>query len=155
VLVGWAADYLARQHGLGDSLADDRHTARTFLPILCRPALDGQHPARTGAAGIAGDRGSLSRDTLRRLAFDATIDPVSLAGPDQDSHGHRLHRLPDPIDLGRRAAPSPAGSSRALVTRDRHCIVKGCHRRPAQCAAHHVRHEADGGPHLPGQPRQP
>ena len=30
--------------------------------------------------------------------------------------------------------------------RDRHCAVRGCHRRPAQCQAHHVKHWLDGGP---------
>jgi hypothetical protein len=37
VLIGWATDYLHRTHGPGDSLADDAHTVRTHLHILCRP----------------------------------------------------------------------------------------------------------------------
>jgi hypothetical protein len=37
VLVRWANDFMTRQHGPGDSLADDVHTVRTHLHILCRP----------------------------------------------------------------------------------------------------------------------
>jgi hypothetical protein len=34
----------------------------------------------------------------------------------------------------------------SLVARDRGCAFPGCHRPPSLCAAHHVRHWADGGP---------
>jgi hypothetical protein len=162
VLVGWASDYLHRTHGPGDSLADDAHTVRTHLHILCRPDQLGSgqpcpdqpctdeapstpltlaelihadlHGAPPAAAGIAGDLGGLSRQALRRLACDATLDLVSL-------HPATL----SPIDVGRAIRTVTGRQFRALVVRDRHCVVKGCHRRPAQCAAHHVRHWADGG----------
>jgi hypothetical protein len=151
VLVGWASDYLHRTHGPGDSLADDAHTVRTHLHILCRPdQLNSPdtttpltlaelihadlHGAPPAAAGIAGDLGGLSRQALRRLACDATLDLVSL-------HPATL----SPIDVGRAIRTVTGRQFRALVVRDRHCVVKGCHRRPAQCAAHHVRHWADGG----------
>jgi len=46
----------------------------------------------------------------------------------------------------RRAARIVSGDLfRALVVRDRRCIVRGCRRRPSQCAGHHVEHWADGG----------
>ncbi len=83
VLVQWARDYLTRAHGPGDSLADDAHTVRTHIHVLCRPdqlasaqdaaqagatpTLDrpaargpGRRTARRGR--IAGDLGTLSRD---------------------------------------------------------------------------------------------
>jgi hypothetical protein len=204
VLIGWATDYLHRTHGPGDSLADDAHTVRTHLHILCHPdqlthtpdrasndsggglsctgggpqASPGSagstsgaggpltlaellwqdlHGAPPAAPGIAGDLGSLSRAALRRLACDATIDLVTLpavpavTGKHDGSPGrHRLSPFgtasTDPIDVGRSRRTVTGRLFRALITRDRHCIVKGCRRRPAQCAAHHVQHWADGGP---------
>jgi hypothetical protein len=117
VLVGWASDYLHRTHGPGDSLADDAHTVRTHLHILCRPDQLNRpdtttpltlaelihadlHGAPPAAAGIAGDLGGLSRQALRRLACDATLDLVSL-------HPGTL----SPIDVGRAIRTVTAGSS--------------------------------------------
>lgn len=37
VLLQWARNYLDRHHGPGDSLADDAHTVRTHLHVICRP----------------------------------------------------------------------------------------------------------------------
>jgi hypothetical protein len=156
VLVTWAGDHLDRHHGPGDSLADDLHTVRTYLHVICtpdqlpapagadagdqpRPSLaelldrdpTGQSPA---APGIAGEQSPLSRDALRRLACDATIDLVVLQPG-----------TPDPLCVGRAARIVTACQWRALVVRDQRCIVKGCRRPPAQCVAHHVLHWADGG----------
>lgn len=159
VLVAWARDYLTRHHGPGNSLADDAHTVRTYLHVICRaeqlPA--SHHPDRTAApqdrpdlsqllardlAGeppasptIAGDLGPLSHGALRRLACDAIVD-LTVLGPD---------RRNDPLYVGRAARIVNGRLFRALVARDRRCVVEGCRRRPAQCAAHHVRHWADGG----------
>ena len=33
----------------------------------------------------------------------------------------------------------------ALVARDKHCVVKGCHRPPSRCQAHHVVWWSRGG----------
>jgi len=154
VLVAWAAEYLTRVHGPGDSLADDAHTVRTRLHVMCRPEqlligigddqlqpslaellrrdLAGEPPA---SAGIAGDTGPMSRGMLRRLACDAVVDLVAL-NPGQAG---------DPLYVGRAARIVSRELFRALVVRDRGCIVKGCRRRPAQCAGHHVEHWADGG----------
>jgi hypothetical protein len=162
VLVDWARDYLSRVHGPGDSLSGDAHTVRTFLHVLCRPEqlqpasppllplavttadrtrlaellgreLDGEPPA---ASSIAGDLAPLSHGALRRLACDAIVDLITL--------GAEQRR--DPLYVGRAARIVSRELFRALIARDRHCIVKGCRRRPAQCAAHHVRHWADSGP---------
>ena len=155
VLVQWARDYLARHHGAGDSLADDAHTVRTHTHVLCTPdqlAAAGtpaaQPPTLTdlleadldqqpqpAAAGIAGDLGPLSRGALRRLACDGLIDLIAI----QD--GSRT----DPLYVGRAERIVSRQLWRALIARDRTCIVKGCHRSPTRCEAHHVRHWADGG----------
>lgn len=148
VLVDWARGYLARQHGPGDSLADDARTVRTHLHVLCRPEhLDARAAGRTtlrdaledvlgiSAPQVAGDTGPLSRGALRRLACDAVVDLVVL-GPE----GRQ-----EPLYVGRAARLVSRELFRALVVRDRGCVVQGCHRRPAQCAAHHVEHWAEGG----------
>ena len=168
VLVRWADDYLLREHGPGDSLADDVHTVRTHLHVLCRPEQltgldqpDGERPtlsdllsddlvgAPPAAPGIAGADGPLSRGALRRLACDAVVDLVALTSPDthrcDDLAAGRCQHLVEPLYVGRAARIVQRAQFRALVVRDRTCVVKGCRRRPAACAAHHVRHWADGG----------
>jgi hypothetical protein len=91
--------------------------------------------AAPAAAGIAGELGPLSRDARRRLACDGLVDLIAIP------HGQR-----DPLYVGRAARTVRGQVWRALITRDRTCTVKGCHRSPAQCQAHHVKHSADGGP---------
>ena len=54
--------------------------------------------------------------------------------------------LADPLRVGFSSRTVTGRQFRALVVRNRRCIVKGCRRRPAQCAAHPVKHWADGGP---------
>lgn len=51
----------------------------------------------------------------------------------------------EPLYVGRSSRTVSGAQFKALVVRDRHCIVRGCHRRPSQCQAHHVRHWLDGG----------
>ena len=43
-----------------------------------------------------------------------------------------------PVDLGRVTYTASAGQRRALLARDRGCIVPGCKRKPRWCEAHHV-----------------
>ena len=49
------------------------------------------------------------------------------------------------IDVGRKTRVIPAATRRALIARDRHCIMPGCGRNPRWCDGHHVKHWADGG----------
>ena len=174
VLVRWATESMHRERGAGDSLADDAHTVRTHLHVLCRPEqlaaqddpgaepapttrpslaellrrdLEGEPPA---APGVVGDRGPLSRGALRRLACDATLDLIVLRSPGLHSctetpAGGLCSHLADPLRVGFATRTVTGRQFRALVVRDRGCIVRGCRRRPAQCAAHHVEHWADGG----------
>ncbi|MEA1903753.1 MAG: HNH endonuclease signature motif containing protein, partial [Actinomycetota bacterium] len=39
----------------------------------------------------------------------------------------------------------PAATRRAVIARDRHCVVAGCGRSPRWCDVHHIIHWADGG----------
>lgn len=93
-------------------------------------------------------------EALRRLLCDASISLVVTAEPDGETTadlganplGIRPgRRLADPLYVGRAARIVTAAQWRALVVRDRHCVVKGCRRRPLRCEAHHVRHWLDGG----------
>ncbi|MER7586018.1 DUF222 domain-containing protein [Micromonospora sp. NPDC127501] len=77
---------------------------------------------------------SLTPDTVRRLACDATILPAVL-----DGSGHVL-------DVGRQRRLITGPLRRALVLRDRGCAFPGCDRPPRWCHAHHIHHWTDGGP---------
>ncbi|MFE9188049.1 DUF222 domain-containing protein [Micromonospora sp. NPDC007208] len=75
----------------------------------------------------------LTPETVRRLACDATLLPAVLGGAGQ------------PLDVGRQRRLITGSLRRALVLRDRGCAFPGCDRPPRWCAAHHIRHWADGG----------
>jgi len=53
--------------------------------------------------------------------------------------------LRDPLYVGRSSRTVTGAQFKALVARDRRCVVKGCHRPPAACEAHHVQGWANGG----------
>ncbi|MET8252732.1 DUF222 domain-containing protein [Micromonospora sp. NPDC005197] len=76
----------------------------------------------------------LTPDTVRRLACDAAILPAVLGGAGQV------------LDVGRQRRLISGPLRRALVLRDGGCAFPGCDRPPRWCAAHHIRHWADGGP---------
>ncbi|MFJ6168061.1 DUF222 domain-containing protein [Micromonospora orduensis] len=76
----------------------------------------------------------LTPDTVRQLACDATILPAVLGGAGL------------PLDVGRQRRLITGPLRRALVLRDGGCAFPGCDRPPRWCAAHHIRHWADGGP---------
>ncbi|MET8093843.1 DUF222 domain-containing protein [Micromonospora sp. NPDC005220] len=76
----------------------------------------------------------LTPDTVRRLACDAAVLPAVLGGAGQV------------LDAGRQRRLITGPLRRALVLRDGGCAFPGCDRPPRWCAAHHIRHWADGGP---------
>jgi hypothetical protein len=78
------------------------------------------------ATGTLDDGSVLPRATIERWLCDCSLGRVLLRGRSL------------PLDLGQVTyTPSPA-QRRALVARDRGCIVDGCDRRPRWCDAHHV-----------------
>jgi hypothetical protein len=83
-------------------------------------------PGATPARVVGTRCGLLTRGQLMRLMCDADICTVTLS--------EDLER----VDLGRSTRTVTKGQWLALVARDRHCVVKGCHRPPSQCQAHHV-----------------
>ncbi|MEV5209048.1 DUF222 domain-containing protein [Micromonospora sp. NPDC053740] len=127
-----------------------RHDA---LADVCRLALrtgelpeNGGDPAQivvtTDHDGLARQLGAgaldiglrLTPDAVRRLACDAAILPAVLGGAGQV------------LDVGRQRRLITGPLRRALVLRDGGCAFPGCDRPPRWCAAHHIRHWADGGP---------
>ena len=90
---------------------------------------EGARPATV----IGTSHGLLTRGELLRVLCDADVSTVHLSDD--------LERL----DLSRLTRTVTRAQWRALLARDGECVVRGCHRRPAQCQAHHVVHWADGG----------
>ncbi|MFF5178255.1 DUF222 domain-containing protein [Micromonospora sp. NPDC000316] len=76
---------------------------------------------------------TLTPETVRRLACDATILPAVLGSTGQV------------LDVGRQRRLITGPLRRALVLRDRGCAFPGCDRPPRWCDAHHIQHWANGG----------
>ena len=114
------------------------------IPLAALTAANPNHPAaadhdQTQAAEQAPLLGDLcfghglSPGAARRLACDAGIIPIVLG-----SHS-------EPLDVGREHRLVTPAIRRALITRDRGCIIPGCGAPPGHCDAHHIIHWADGG----------
>ena len=123
---------------------------RQWLDVSERPNVGGEKPhvtvtvdmeaVRNGADGPEGriseldHVGPIDPEAARRLACDASITRVVMAGPSE------------PLDVGRRTPVVSPTMRRAVIIRDRHCRFPGCDRPHTWCDAHHVIHWADGGP---------
>jgi hypothetical protein len=119
---------------------------RQWLDLADRPNVGGEKPHVTVTVGVdtlrdgAGTSAELDHvgpvdgETARRLACDASIRRVVMAGPSE------------PLDVGRRTPLIPQAIRRALIIRDRHCRFPGCDRPHTWCIAHHIVHWAEGGP---------
>jgi hypothetical protein len=78
-----------------------------------------------------GDRVSVSKETARRAACNASVVTMT-----HDSRGNVLN-------VGRKTRKIPIALKRALAERDGGCKYPGCPNRRVD--AHHVKHWADGG----------
>jgi hypothetical protein len=132
-----------------DALVD---LARFYLDSSKRPTLAGERPHITVTvdlhalrdAGANGARpspgrceldraGTVHPQTARRLACDASVTRVVMAGP------------AEPLEVGRKTPVVSAALRRAVIVRDRRYRFPRCMRPQAWCDAHHVVHWADGG----------
>ena len=68
---------------------------------------------------------TLSRATLERLTCDAGIARIITQGRSE------------PLDVGRSTRTISPALRRALIARDRGCVVPGCDRPPGWCEVHH------------------
>jgi Domain of unknown function (DUF222)/HNH endonuclease len=119
---------------------------RQSLDRADRPMVAGERPHVTVTVDVANLRdgsggvseldhvGPVGPETAKRLACDASITRVVMAGPSE------------PLDVGRRTPVIPPAMRRAVIVRDRHCRFPGCDRPQTWCDAHHVVHWAEGGP---------
>jgi Domain of unknown function (DUF222)/HNH endonuclease len=122
-----------------------REVCRQWLDLAERPTVSGERPhvtvtldlesleGRAGRRCELGDTGSITPESARRIACDASITRVITRG------------VSEPLEVGRRSPVVPASLRRALVVRDRGCRFPGCDRPQSWCDAHHVAHWADGG----------
>jgi hypothetical protein len=117
---------------------------RGWLDGTDRPSIAGERPHLSvtvdvadlvgGGTGELEQVGPVAAATLRRLACDASVVRVVMAGRSE------------PLDVGRKTPVVAPAMRRALVVRDRGCRFPGCERPQGWCDAHHVLHWADGGP---------
>jgi len=140
---GRAGDNRTPAQRRADALGE---VCRQWLDLGDRPTVAGEKPhvtvtvdtdsLRDGAGGTseADHIGPIEADTARRLACDASIRRVVMAGTSE------------PLDVGRRTPIVSPAMRRAVIVRDRHCRFPGCDRPHTWCDAHHVVHWAEGGP---------
>jgi hypothetical protein len=115
------------------SAADDTDESATSSPARAprRPQfvvvadVEALAGARSGTAELE-DGTPVPQSTLQRWLCDSTIGRVVMAGGVL------------PVDLGRLTYTASPAQRRALIARDRGCIIPGCKRRARWCDAHHV-----------------
>jgi hypothetical protein len=125
---------MARRSSATHSNDDDESSPTTAAPRGGRPrrrqliAVLDIDPAAEGLplTGTLDDGSVLPRSTIERWLCDCSLGRVLLRGRSL------------PLDLGQATYSPSAAQRRALVARDRGCIVDGCDRRPRWCDAHHV-----------------
>lgn len=118
---------------------------REWLDLAERPAVGGERPhvvvtmdlaaleGRAGGRASLGDVGTITPESARRLACDASVTRVIT-----DARSV-------PLEVGRATKVVSPALRRAVAVRDGGCRFPGCERPPGWCDAHHVRHWADGG----------
>jgi len=99
--------------------------------LVVTVSLDGLM-GKTGA-GMLDNGVSLTPDSVRRIACDASVIPAVFNGRSQV------------LDVGRERRLFTGPLRRALVLRDGGCAFPGCDRPLRWCDGHHIVHWADGG----------
>ena len=125
-----------------DALAEmiDGYLKTAEAPIFggdhVRVAVTVDYDTLCGALGHAtlADGSPISAGEARRLACDAGILPVVLAGASM------------PLDVGRQRRLFSQELRQALVLRDRGCCFPGCEAPPSACEGHHIQPWWDNGP---------
>lgn len=125
-----------------DALGD---LARSFLEGSESPVVGGERPHLNVHVDLAAFTGQGGR--LHETEDGIVLDPCSVDQLVCDAAISRIVFGPgsEVLDVGRKTRVVPAGLRRAVVARDRNCVVPGC-RRPARwCDIHHRLPWSDGG----------
>ena len=124
---------LIRRGAVRAEMGSTRAVSRHF--VVAVDVEDFYSPARIDALRTEVRRnGFLSTATLERIACDANISRVIMAGKSEI------------LDVGRATRTVTTPLWAALAARDGHCQAPGCTRPPAECEAHHIEHWSNGGP---------
>lgn len=135
-----AALVLLAEHALAVPPADVGASPVRVVVHTSAAALSGADdriPSAEGATAAVLDAGPgippvpVGRDTLRRLACQALVEPATHPDSDRPATTHRRF--------------ASARQRRALLARDGGCAFPGCRQRRG-LHAHHLRHWSDGGP---------
>jgi len=89
---------------------------------------------RAGRPCELDDVGVITPEAARRLACDAKITRIITDGESQI------------LDVGRTTRTVPAGIRKAVIARDRTCVIPGCGAPPRWCDVHHIVFWTDYGP---------
>ncbi len=120
--------------------------SRQYLDSVDRPTIAGERPHvtltvdadtlrdGTGKTCELDHVGPVDAETARRMACDASITRVVMAGPSE------------PLDVGRRTPLIPPAMRRALILRDRVCRFPDCQRPHPWTDGHHIVPWSQGGP---------
>ena len=125
-----------------DALGD---VARGFLEGSESPIVGGERAhvnVHVDIPGLLGQRGG-----LHETADGFVLDPFAVSQLACDASVSRIVFGPNSevLDVGRKTRVIPASLRRAVVARDRHCVVRGCKRPARWCDVHHLVPWADGG----------
>lgn len=131
--------------------AQRRHDAFGAIVMLAAgsthaPQLGGAAPTLVVSVTAAEFASGVGRASIESADYDAplaTASHVACAGGVQrvlfDEHGAI-------VAIGTSARIFTAHQRRAIVLRDRECLIPGCHVRADWCEIHHVREHSRGGP---------
>ncbi|WP_418907666.1 hypothetical protein [Glutamicibacter endophyticus] len=121
-----------------------RPTVIVHMPLREMLALADRHglelPEASGAGrlptvgGITAHGLAIDPGTLRRMLCEANIIPMVLGGSSEI------------LDVGRSQRYFPTAMKRAILARDRGCIVPGCTVPPEHCEVDHIQEWVNGGP---------
>jgi Domain of unknown function (DUF222) len=111
---------LARQSSAarGDGASGKRDSAGPRPQLIIRASVDTLAGTRGAPAGELDGGGTVAAETVQRYACDSAISRIIGQGELDHELGHASRSIPAP-------------TRRALESRDRHCVFKGCGRQPS------------------------